>query len=336
MTRRSGATLLEVLVAIFVMGIGMLALLTLFPLGALRMAKAIQDDRCAQAGANAQAMSVFANLRNEPGLQNPANAATLPADPFGYPFANPSPNVNPASADGPSYPVFVDPLGWMNSFGTPYQTNLGGGSLIARRSVSFAATPKAAFQWFTLLDDIDFENALPGAGANSAAGTPRLILPVPPNNPVFARDIRYSYAFLCQRPRYADATVVDTAIVVYNQRATAAVGGVSLREYVYSNSTYFTNNNTVQINYGANVPPPVRSGDWILDASPVFSGANVVSAHGNFYRVVGVTDLGGNVVELEVETPLRGTFGPTNAPNGTAIVLEGVAEVFTKGTARLP
>lgn len=41
----SGATLLEVLVAIFIMGIGLLALLTPFPLGALEMARSIQDDR---------------------------------------------------------------------------------------------------------------------------------------------------------------------------------------------------------------------------------------------------------------------------------------------------
>ena len=42
MIRRRGATLLEVLVAIFVMGIGMLALLALFPLGVLTMRQAIQ------------------------------------------------------------------------------------------------------------------------------------------------------------------------------------------------------------------------------------------------------------------------------------------------------
>ena len=47
LNERAGVTLIEVLVAIFIMGIGLLALLTLFPLGALRMAKAIQDDRAA-------------------------------------------------------------------------------------------------------------------------------------------------------------------------------------------------------------------------------------------------------------------------------------------------
>ena len=50
---RRGATLMEVLVAIFIMAIGMMALLVLFPIGALSMAQAIQDERCGQAAANA-------------------------------------------------------------------------------------------------------------------------------------------------------------------------------------------------------------------------------------------------------------------------------------------
>src|SRR5262245_61659466 len=54
---RSGATLTEVLVAIFVMAIGLLALLTLFPLGALSMAQAIKDNRTAHAGKNAFAIA---------------------------------------------------------------------------------------------------------------------------------------------------------------------------------------------------------------------------------------------------------------------------------------
>ena len=42
MKRRDGATLVEVLVAIFVMGIGLLALLALFPLGVLTMEASIR------------------------------------------------------------------------------------------------------------------------------------------------------------------------------------------------------------------------------------------------------------------------------------------------------
>src|SRR5687767_14193572 len=53
-SRRRGATLIEVLVAIFIMAIGLLALLTLFPIGALRMAQSIQDERTGAAAMNAR------------------------------------------------------------------------------------------------------------------------------------------------------------------------------------------------------------------------------------------------------------------------------------------
>lgn len=52
-----GTTLVEVLVAIFIMGVGLMSALTLFPLGALNMAEAIKDDRTAAIAAEAAAFS---------------------------------------------------------------------------------------------------------------------------------------------------------------------------------------------------------------------------------------------------------------------------------------
>ncbi len=57
MNRRPGVTLIEVLAAIFITGVGLMALLTLFPLGALSMAQAVKDDRTGHAHANAQAIA---------------------------------------------------------------------------------------------------------------------------------------------------------------------------------------------------------------------------------------------------------------------------------------
>jgi hypothetical protein len=54
MNRRPGTTLTEVLIAIFIVAIGLMSLLTLFPLGLLQMGQAIKDDRCAQAAASAE------------------------------------------------------------------------------------------------------------------------------------------------------------------------------------------------------------------------------------------------------------------------------------------
>ena len=51
-TRRA-VTLTEVLIAIFLMGIGLMAVLSLFPLGAAQMAQALQDQRASEAATTA-------------------------------------------------------------------------------------------------------------------------------------------------------------------------------------------------------------------------------------------------------------------------------------------
>lgn len=57
MVRRNATTLTEVLIAIFIMGIGLMAILALFPLGAVQMAQALKDQRAAEAAGNAAAMA---------------------------------------------------------------------------------------------------------------------------------------------------------------------------------------------------------------------------------------------------------------------------------------
>src|SRR3954464_555650 len=99
-TPRRGVTLIEVLTAIFIMGVGLLAILTLFPLGALSMARAVRDDRAATIGANAAAFvsALDPDLRNDPAVVLALN--TQPSNP---PFA-------PSDPNGPGNPVFVDPV----------------------------------------------------------------------------------------------------------------------------------------------------------------------------------------------------------------------------------
>src|SRR5947209_185623 len=113
MTRR-GVTLTEVLVAIFIMGIGLLALLVLFPLGALTMAQAVKDDRTGHAAANGIAVAKAMNVRN-----NFAGATNAYTNPYFAPQAMSTtslPDLNWYGAnisspgfgyDGPSYPVYV-------------------------------------------------------------------------------------------------------------------------------------------------------------------------------------------------------------------------------------
>jgi hypothetical protein len=130
---RNGITLTEVLVSIFVCGLGLMALMTLFPLGALNMAQAIKDDRCGHCAYNAAAiLRAMWRVSLESGAMDA--------------------NLETALAQGP---VYVDPLG-MNMFGG---RPLPGG--IPRMNLNNANYPQA-LRWCSLLDDIDFNpNATP-------------------------------------------------------------------------------------------------------------------------------------------------------------------------------
>ncbi len=158
---RRGLSLVEVLIAIFVLAIGLLGVLSLFPLAAVNMANAIKDENTAQLN-----QSATANFRVIWKEETPGPAADLypeypplgagppvPATPHNHydPLFNAMTNVNyphnpdllpspqatittpsalPALAlNSPScYPVYIDPVGWNNAFnkGTPQQFWLGG------------------------------------------------------------------------------------------------------------------------------------------------------------------------------------------------------------------
>src|SRR5436305_5645794 len=103
MRTRKGATLVEVLVAIFIMGIGLLSLLVLFPLGALTMAEAIQNDRAAHLAANAASVARLKEVRDKYD-PNPDTSV-------GATYADPDNGNNPGVTD-PSNPIYIDPIGF--------------------------------------------------------------------------------------------------------------------------------------------------------------------------------------------------------------------------------
>lgn len=162
--RRPGFGLLEVLTAIFVMAVGLLSLLTLFPVGAVLIGRALQDARAAETAAQADAhMQVwwqkYVVERGVKGINNPAPNPSYPdtEDPAFAALDNPAAShdgtaanvdnnpphpligVSVASTDtGPSYPVAIDPLGWQARNGLGFrQYRIAGGAsgLIPRRSM---------------------------------------------------------------------------------------------------------------------------------------------------------------------------------------------------------
>lgn len=343
MQERSGATLLEVLVAIFVMGIGLLALLVLFPLGALRMAQAIQDDRCAQACRMANTHADLHGVRNDNYVLN------LTSDGVGTSkdiFADPEWAYRPADPDGPSYPVLVDPAGYITSFGILNTQNWvagmsSGGNTIRRRSISkVAGDPNLAMRWFTLLDDVYFD----------IDGTARYVnQPTAPwaasNMGSVERDIRYSWAYMLRRPKTSNPSIVDLTVLVFNRRTLALSTSLGLDENLYQvNEVKFdTVRNTITLDPAAgNVLPAARNGDWLLDATYIPDPTNQYgTVNGYFYRVVGQTETvgvnGPSAIEYEVQPELR-NFPATDSATALRkiIFMDGLAEVFEKGPGRMP
>src|SRR5438477_55497 len=79
-------------------------------------------------------------------------------------------------------------------------------------------------------------------------GFPKAVVAGSPNT--IERDIRYTWAYLCQRPRSSDTSIVSCAVVVYNRRPLSPNGALSLNEYVYANVSYFdTTRNVITIDY---------------------------------------------------------------------------------------
>ena len=349
MSKRDGATLIEVLVAIMVMGIGLLALLTLFPLGVYRMAEAIQAERSAQCSRIATAVGSFQYVRNDPWVLYADPSTPAITDPFSDPKWAPIlglPSLLTADPDGPSFPVFVDPLGYVQTTGLPSQTWLTlTGNTIRRRSVSFVQTSNvSATRWFSLLDDIIF----------TADGVPQYLVPTnltttPPTPGVFQpRDTHYSWAYMLKRPRTSDRSVVELTVAVFKNRAISQTpGALGLNEYLYQTNgatnevTMDPVENTIKIDVTAsgNVVPSVRTGDWLLDASYVPSPTNTAYAtvNGYFYRVVGVDENSPTSFTYTVQQPLR-NFPATGSPTTwqKIVFLEGVVSVYEKGPGKLP
>ena len=124
--------------------------------------------------------------------------------------------------------------------------------------------------------------------------------------------------------------MVTAQVMVFKKRPvtlTAASG--NLREFVLQGQ-FDTAKNVVTLTHGgADFAPPLRAGDWVLDATFTMAGG-VRTSHANFHRVVSVTDISDTQMEVEVQTPFRG-FGAPGLYNGTVVIFEGLVEVFDRG-----
>jgi hypothetical protein len=330
-TPRKGVSLIEALMAIFVTAIGLLSLLVLFPVGAFRMAQAITDDRSAHTASSAFALAQARNIHSDPAL------GTFPADVFTSPAGNTALTTAGLNYDGPSYPVYVDPIGSLTN--TAFISSATGPG-IPRSSVSFVTTPDpslptsaaAARYWFSLLDDLSFQTdtATPG----------EIVIPV-------TRDGTYTAAFMLRRPRFQISSIVETAVVVYKNRPAIQGGENAYQNIKFLDPALAPNEVQITWNPATQETPPIRKGSWILDATVLGPSPttrlppyNYPEPHGYFYRVVNVTDQGNGAMIIELQNaPKQKTVDnqtPTPGGYGVLVVMENVVEVFEKGPGWKP
>ena len=188
--RRPAVTLIEVLVTLFIMAIGLLALLTLFPLGAITMGQALRDDRCATTAAMAENVAITYRLRDDYSVWFALNSYYGP----------------------PNNPVYVDPYGASQSL-----PPLGG--VIPRVIPSFVSytyyyyygsrsSSASIDRLFSLPDDVTF----------LSNGTPDL------TTGVVQRGSNYSYTYLVKplRKPYSEP-MLQLFVVVFSGRPVNAL-----------------------------------------------------------------------------------------------------------------
>ena len=340
--RRPGVSLTEVLVAMFLMALGMIAILTLFPLGAMQVGQALRDDRCAQTALQADAYmrSVW---RSEVVAQEGTPAGVQ--EQFYWAMDDAASNTKTAGpyTTGPSFAVLIDPLRFAYSTGasqTSVATGTGGSdNKIQRRTVEAARTatnPKAAaYQIAGMTDDLSFE--MNGAPVDAGGGA-------------VTRQGRYTWAALVQRPDNTRRTTANLTILVFDGRPLLpvandekcwAIGCVqNLGERQLANVEFVT------ATPGIDSPQLVRRGGWVLDGTADTS-TKPESRNAYFYRIAGYTEAATNKFALDLETPLKAPFGQSDAaylggakpvvnldPKTKMYFFAGLAEVFVRPQLR--
>jgi hypothetical protein len=331
MSPRRGLSLTEVLVAIFVMAIGMISLLALFPVGLLRMNQAIRDNRLAQLAANATEIAEWRSLRTDPTVvqavtsdtrlwdvntNSPLFTGTCPVyvDPIGsalYPRTAPVASTSYGAHVGQGTTFGGAPL-MVN--GTP-QVNIG----IPRSYCSFAPSGSPASnlaRWFMMEDELMFN-------VDGTAVTGPL-----------SRERRYSFAYTWRRPVWSEPAVAEVAIVLYSGRQTSAVGisqtqaeNAATGPLVNNSSRVFiagSRNGAIQLPAGNNVGL-VRPGYWVFDATLIHKTNPLPDQWfigGHWYQVVSAQDPANGVQAFEIDRPAVNDGYVVTVPFGVVGVIQ--------------
>jgi len=307
MSLRKGLSLVEVLTAIFITGLGIISILTLFPLGAMRMAQAFRDERSALAAYNAE--QFFRSYWKKHVVE-----AAIP-DPFFDALNQPASGMPPCLPHEPSYPVVIDPMGYL----ARGRQNWVGDSLtlIPRRNLQ-------------VVDQVVDTNLTAALSLSLSLCSLRDGITADDNgNPTPEREFRYNFLWVVQRPRNADRFHANLTIVVFDRRAHmyAPLGSEQVFTVLFE-----PRKSHVEIPRVFRNQLEVRAGDWALDGTIHAPGGNGRPGirHARFYRIAAITDTPAGA-RLALETPISIPSDNIIAPyQGTLVLLRGVSGVFVR------
>jgi type II secretory pathway pseudopilin PulG len=339
---RKGTTLIEVLIAIFIMALGLVALLTLFPLGAAQMARSIQDERAAQLAANSAAYfrwywkDFCENIlpvtpggqmmyQSAPGAQATWFTTAMDDPNAGIPpsMMKNVPNLFPPTPTNagilatnvfanalnvrPSFPVMVDPIGWEAAAGTMAQYWVApAGNGAARYAIPRRTMVGMSGNKAQAIRNFVLMDDMGFDADGTGIATERLG--------------QYSCAWLIQREQNAKRSDVTLTVVVFFRRSTETPS----EEPAFVGTGSGT---ILTINYNGSEKPSVRKGGWILDATMENAGS-WVHTHARYYRVAEILEDNGSRVVVQLERDLKPLI--TNTPR-SIVIQDRVLEVFEKG-----
>ena len=296
--RRAGLSLMEALVALFIMAIGMISLLTLFPLGAIQMGRALRDDRCAQCAWQADGVVRTwwqVEVVDRPGTET---------GPY-------FPQLNTTATTGPGKVVAIDPIG----IDSGNATAINGVPRTTSRMLQ-GQPIGTILRSCSLTDDLFFDDrAIPDnqstVGVNAKTGLKNI-----------ARQGRYNWMAWIQRPVNDNKHVANLKVLVFDGRVPGVNQSTSGGERVI---TLGPGNDTVIGLTQVKIPillsnagfPPIGKGGWIIDTGG--DGSRM-----DFYRVQSLTeDTANGVTFLELDTPWKNS-------TTSIVILRGLAEVFDR------
>lgn len=320
--RRAGISLIEAMIAIGILAIGLLSLLTLFPLGAIQIGQALKDDRCSETALQADAYirSYWKYAVIGGGTIGGATDTNLrdpdAAGPLTDKFTDPDGSGTLFTAAGNtelSYPVVVDPIGYYS-----YAGNVNLQNFIAQNA---SGTPRVSTAGITSGNLAIHVASLPDDLSYDGDGQPTL------SGPQLVRQGKYNWAAVLQRNPNSNTNEANLKILVFDGRPPLL--NITSNEFALNVSTVTIQPGVTQSLTIASLPPSevplLRRGGWIMDGT----NAGTIR-HANFYRISAVNALGGGSFAVDLETPIIRTDSGTTAYTATFYLLVGLAEVFDR------